>query len=53
MIYLLTICDYWLVLISPTSCWRDRLFALFDEFPDVPLNPMGLPVDWQNHPLWK
>ncbi len=51
--YLLTICHYWLDLISPTTCWRDRLFALFDEFPDVPLAPMGLPADWRNHPLWK
>ncbi|TAE78283.1 MAG: Abi family protein [Verrucomicrobia bacterium] len=51
--YLLTICHYWLGLISPTTRWRDRLFALFDEFPDVPLDPMGLPADWRIHPLWK
>lgn len=51
--YLLTICHYWLGLISPTSCWRERLFALFDEFPEIPLDPMGLPADWRNHPLWK
>lgn len=51
--YLLTICRYWLGLISPTTYWRERLFALFDEFPEIPLAPMGLPADWRNHPLWK
>jgi hypothetical protein len=29
------------------------IFPQFDEFPDVPLDPMGLPADWRNHPLWK
>lgn len=51
--YLLTICHYWLGMISPTNQWRERLFALFDEFPEIPLAPMGLPADWRNHPLWK
>lgn len=51
--YLLTICHYWLGLISPTSRWRERLFELFDEFPEIPLLAMGLPADWRNHPLWK
>ena len=51
--YMLTICRYWLRLISPTSCWHERLFALFDEFSEIPLAPMGLPADWHNHPLWK
>lgn len=51
--YLLTICHYWLTLISPTNCWRDRLFSLFDEFPEIPLHPMGFPADWREHPLWK
>ena len=51
--YLLTICRYWLGLISPTTRWRERLFALFDEFSEIPLDPMGLPADWRTHPLWK
>jgi len=51
--YLLTICHHWLGLISPTTLWRERLFALFDEFPEIPLDQTGLPADWQNHPLWK
>lgn len=51
--YLLTICRYWLGLLSHTTRWRDRVFALFDEFPEIPLSQMGLPADWRNHPLWK
>lgn len=27
--------------IAPRSGWRERLFQLFDRFPDVPLKPMG------------
>ena len=50
--YLLTICHFWLGLISPTNRWKERLFALFDEFPEIPLQSMGLPADWRNHPLW-
>lgn len=51
--YLLTICHYWLGLISPTSRWRERVFSLFEEFSDIPLTPIGLPENWRNHPLWK
>lgn len=51
--YLLTICCFWLGKISQTSNWKMRLFQLFDEFPEIPLGPMGLPSDWRNHPLWK
>jgi len=29
------------------------LFALFDEYAEIPLPEMGLPPDWRNHPLWK
>lgn len=51
--YLMTICHYWLLMISPTSLWRERLFKLFADFPEIPIREMGLPADWQNHPLWK
>jgi abortive infection bacteriophage resistance protein len=39
--------------VAPQSHWRDRLFALFDRFPNVPLKPMGIPADWRTHDLWK
>lgn len=49
---MLTICHFWLGKVSTTSRWKARLFALFDEYPEIPLAEMGLPADWRNHPLW-
>ena len=49
----MTICHYWLGLVAHTSQWRSRVFALFDEYPRVPLPSMGLPERWREHPLWK
>jgi abortive infection bacteriophage resistance protein len=51
--YLLTICNFWLGKISNTSQWRKRLFALFDEYSEIPIAEMGLPANWREHPLWK
>jgi abortive infection bacteriophage resistance protein len=39
--------------IAPQSGWRERLFNLFDRFPDIPLRAMGIPADWRTHDLWK
>jgi abortive infection bacteriophage resistance protein len=39
--------------VAPESRWRDRLFALFDRFPNIPLKSMGIPADWRTHDLWK
>ncbi|HEY1173340.1 MAG TPA: Abi family protein [Verrucomicrobiae bacterium] len=50
---MLTVCHFWLGKVSTTTRWRTRLFALFDEFPEIPLAEMGLPPDWRNHTLWK
>ena len=50
---MLTICRYWLGKVSTADQWTLRLLDLFDEFPEIPLAPMGLPVNWREHPLWK
>jgi abortive infection bacteriophage resistance protein len=50
---MLTVCHFWLGKVSSTTSWKARLFALFDEYNDIPLPEMGLPTDWRNHPLWK
>ncbi|OAM91564.1 hypothetical protein AW736_02690 [Termitidicoccus mucosus] len=50
---MLTVCQFWLGKISVTSHWKQRLFALFDEFPEIPLADMGLPQNWRSHPLWR
>lgn len=38
--------------IAPHSHWRERVFGLFDNFPTVPLSPMGMKSNWRTHPLW-
>ena len=47
------VCRQFLKLISPTSRWQHRINELFAEYPEIPLIDMGLPAEWQNHPLWK
>jgi hypothetical protein len=49
----LILCHQFLKLITPTSCWQQRVNELFAEYPEIPLTDMGLTADWQNHPLWK
>jgi abortive infection bacteriophage resistance protein len=49
---MLTVCHFWLGKLSPTSRWKERLFALFDEYPEIPLTEMGLPPNWRTHALW-
>ncbi len=50
---LLTVCHIWLGKISDTTQWKNRLFALFNEYPEIPVAEMGLPPNWQTHPLWR
>ena len=49
---ILMICRSFLVKISPTSQWCDRVDQLFAEYPEIPVSEMGLPDDWHHHPLW-
>jgi abortive infection bacteriophage resistance protein len=49
---LLTVCHHWLSKVSTTTQWKVRLFALFDEYPEIPLVEMGIPAGWRQHPLW-
>jgi len=51
--FLMTVCHCWLSKVSPTTQWTTRVFALLDEYPEIPLADMGLPPDWRNHPLWR
>jgi abortive infection bacteriophage resistance protein len=50
---MLTVCRFWLGKVSSTSRWQTRLFALFDDYAEIPLAEMGLPDTWRDHPLWK
>lgn len=49
---LLMICNTFLQQISPTSRWRERVEQLFIEYPEIPVDLMGLQPDWKDHPLW-
>ena len=49
---LLTICRYWLNRIHPGNDWTERVFALFDAYPEAPASAMGFPENWRRHPLW-
>ena len=53
MFVVLTILRLLLHRVAPQSAWRDRLFAQFDRFPDVPLASMGMDVGWRQHTLWR
>ncbi|MDR3228177.1 MAG: Abi family protein [Puniceicoccales bacterium] len=53
---LLTVCHFWLGKISSTTKWKERLFRLFDGFPEIEqgeLRNIGLPENWRQHPLWQ
>lgn len=49
---LIFICRHLLAQISPSSQWHQRIEALMDEYPEIPLTAMGLPENWKNHPIW-
>ena len=50
---MLTMLFYLLKQVAPQSRWRDRLVALFAQYPDVPLRFMGFPPNWTDCPIWK
>ncbi len=52
---ILTLCHCLLKNTASSSHWRERLLALVAEprFSAIPLHWMGLPANWQLHPLWQ
>lgn len=48
----LAILNYMMKQVSPHTSWNQRLKELFNQFPDIPLNAMGMPQEWQNDPFW-
>jgi abortive infection bacteriophage resistance protein len=48
----LTVCAYMLNVISATT-WPQRVTSLVvNEYPQIPLDEMGFPSNWQQVPLW-
>ena len=47
------IIKYFLNIISPGNDMRDKMEALFAEYPEVDLGALGFPSgNWQDEPLW-
>ncbi len=47
------IIKYFLNIISPGNDMRDKMQALFTEYPEVDLGALGFPSgNWQEEPLW-
>ena len=49
----LTVLRYLLTQTAQQSQWRERLYSLFDRYPETPLINMGMANNWRDHPLWK
>jgi abortive infection bacteriophage resistance protein len=49
---ILTILKYLIDKIAPQSQWPQRLKTLLAENPEIPLNFMGFPDNWEEHGVW-
>ena len=49
----LTIIRYMLRYIAPQSAWPQRFVNLLSQYPEIPLNFMGFPKNWETHAIWK
>jgi abortive infection bacteriophage resistance protein len=49
---ILTVLKYLLNGIAPQSAWTGRFDELLADYPDIPLDQMGFPADWQLCPIW-
>jgi abortive infection bacteriophage resistance protein len=58
--YFLCLLKYLLNIINPPNRLKEKLLALFEKYPQVPIRYMGIPHDkdgkvlnWANEALWK
>ena len=51
--YVLSIIQYLLQTINPSSTFATRLKQLIGNFPEVTPSAMGFPKNWEEEPLWK
>lgn len=50
--YILSTILYFLQTVNPKNSFVSRLTQFIDKYPQVDLNAMGFPKDWQQEPLW-
>lgn len=48
----LTILEFMRKKVAPTSKWKRRLTDLFRNYPEIPLNLMGFPDNWEQCGIW-
>lgn len=58
--YLLSTLKYMLYSANPSNHMKNKLVALFEKYPTVPIQYLGIPsdgsgkmIDWQNEPIWQ
>ncbi len=50
--YVLSMMVYLLNIVNPNHTFKQKLFALFDHYPNIDARAMGFPTDWQKENLW-
>lgn len=53
MFGILTILKYMMNQVAPQSSWAGRFQTLLSKYPQVPIDQMGFPENWQECPVWK
>lgn len=60
MFYFLCLLKYFLLRVNKGNRLKEKLAALIDKYPNVPVQYIGIPsdgkgtqLDWQNEPLWQ
>ncbi len=58
--YLLCVINYFLARVNPRNSLKEKLDVMFQKYPDIPLQYLGIPadedgklLDWQQEALWK
>lgn len=51
--YILSIILYFLQSVNPNSTFLDRFEELKTKYPNIDLDAMGFPENWQDEPLWQ
>lgn len=58
--YFLCVLKYLLTRVNPNNSFKEKLVALLNKYPNVPIKYIGIPsdemgnlLDWQIEPLWK
>lgn len=51
--FILSMIVYLLNTVNPNHSFKKRLFELLQKYPNIDIQAMGFPADWQSEPLWR